>query len=652
MRLRRIWPLLVAPFFAAAPPAVEAAFPNVTTSDLTTDTTDGTTIVCDISSSGTNDLTLIFVARDNTNTVTWENATELWDDRNLAVGYIMPGVSKASTETVTATGSTQGFCRAFVISGASTSSAPELAGNSTVFNNHPDPPNLAPAGGSDDYLWFIGAALDGGDAAGVSSYPTNYGAGNEHFEDGGVNSADLITDWRTNTAASENPGQITLDASASHDEVTVAVYPAGVTAPSISTGLDCNNSLDSDGFDCTVTVDQDSTGYWVACRENETAPTDEQVKAGNCTGDAAALEDHSASLTASMEATQAFTGLSARIAYDVYFIASNAGGDSSQSSDVDAPRGANTGFQIVQLASLSGTGVNWPSVANQSIYDLQDDETYWGGSTVIAANDWIEIATETANGIATTGDPTDCLVSQETDGDIVISNCPEAPDSIAVNQVQDASTGDLFAAASGTTPDQYEGSPDALYFNNDPPICDTDPDSEDVSVQTGAAFNRDLNLDATDNELGQLYAFLKTGTWPTGLSLGGTGNMTLSGTVADMDEDESGVPVTLAFYDSAGNECEVDRTLWPLDTWAIPNFIGSEHVSALAIAAGPPAFMDVPDPANDPIFGCQRKVSGSDIGDGEIYSQDPAPSTEVEIGDTLDVGVNLNSICRLFQERR
>lgn len=411
---------------------------------------------------------------------------------------------------------------------------------------------------------------------------------------------------------------------------------AGATAPTVTSGLACD-TLDANGFDCDATADETGTLYAVANRSSDSAPTCTQIQAGQNSAGGAALEADNVANTADVEATVQFVGLSARIAYRVDACFTNAGGDSAVTSDTDQVRGANTGYSIVQLTTLAATG--WPDLSNDLVFDLADDETYWGSTLEIASGDWVEIADETAAG---------CELTQEADGDIVLNplgtdpDCTESPDTITLNQVQDATTGNLFVAASGTTPDQYEGSPDTLYVNNDAPQ-ESDPDNDDISIQTGEAFSLDLNTISFDPEAGQLTAFDKGSGLVTGLSQSGTGNMTVSGTVADMDENEAGVAITWAFYDPAGNELEVAMTQWPLDTWTLPNFVGTHYETVLSTASGPPAFMSVQDPGSDPIFGCDSSETPQD--DEEVYTQTPVASTEVESGASLEIGVALSALC-------
>lgn len=87
-----------------------------------------------------------------------------------------------------------------------------------------DFPSHTPAGGSKKYLWVIAWGLHLNND--VTAAPTNYGANltNVNIAGGGCSAA---ASYRTNEAASENPGTYTTSAGpvASENKATIAVHP-------------------------------------------------------------------------------------------------------------------------------------------------------------------------------------------------------------------------------------------------------------------------------------------------------------------------------------------------------------------------------------------------------------------------------------------
>lgn len=100
-------------------------------------------------------------------------------------------------------------------------------GTSASPSANPDPPNLAPAGGSKEYLW-IAAHHNVDLAVTTNAYPTNYI--NTSTATGGSGSGDTnarsASSTRNLSAASEDPGTFTLSASNRWMGTTIAVPPA------------------------------------------------------------------------------------------------------------------------------------------------------------------------------------------------------------------------------------------------------------------------------------------------------------------------------------------------------------------------------------------------------------------------------------------
>jgi len=445
------------------------------------------------------------------------------------------------------------------------------------------------------------------------------------------------------------PATVTADEFALTTETNSGVFPESSTifsligvstaAPTITSALTCG-TRDADGMNCGVTVDEDSTGHMVACRVNSTAPTDAQVKAGDCTGDEAALEYETASLTATVSWDAHFTGLASRPAYDIYFIATNAGGDSAQGANVDEERGCASAFSgdcdIFPLTSLAMAG--WAALSNTTVFGDDEDETFWGTTTEIAANDWVEIAT--------VGSIIGCEFTHTTTGDFTVAgiggvgDCPEAKESIRFG-IMSATTGNLFASAGATYPGSYEGQFDFLYLNNSPPIC---PEGDNHPFQTGEAYERDFALEVSDPDGDGIDLAVTDGAVINGLAHSGTGDLLYSGTVDDMDEDETGSEITRRFDDGTGDHCFVADVEWPIDTSTMPNFVGVEYEGARSTAEGPPHFLFVDE---DNLLGrCDRAHD-----DGDVLAHTPGATTEVEIGDEVDMTVMQQGICLLLRRR-
>lgn len=107
-------------------------------------------------------------------------------------------------------------------------------------SNTPDPPNLAPTGGSQDYMFIATYTATGENA--VVGYPTNYTTG-QAFSTTGTGAAES-TNTRTQggvravTGTAENPGAFgSYGAGRPNSANTIAVYPApaggGPTRPNL-----------------------------------------------------------------------------------------------------------------------------------------------------------------------------------------------------------------------------------------------------------------------------------------------------------------------------------------------------------------------------------------------------------------------------------
>ena len=95
-------------------------------------------------------------------------------------------------------------------------------------NANPNPPNVAPAGGSDDYFWIAACAdRDNGDVTGFPTTPVTFV--NTGFERAASGTASKIGwgDYSALARTSTDPGTFTIENAADWSTVTIAIHPAG-----------------------------------------------------------------------------------------------------------------------------------------------------------------------------------------------------------------------------------------------------------------------------------------------------------------------------------------------------------------------------------------------------------------------------------------
>ena len=144
----------------------------------------------------------------------------------LAIFYKTSDGTEGASATVTTTNSIKLACASYQISGWS--GTPEKGTASTGASGAADPPNLAPSGGSKDYLFFaIGSYVSVSTAN--TGAPTNYSNGQFPITSGSKGS--LSAAERQLTASSDNPGAFT-GGSNSNAWVgqTVAISPVGAAS--------------------------------------------------------------------------------------------------------------------------------------------------------------------------------------------------------------------------------------------------------------------------------------------------------------------------------------------------------------------------------------------------------------------------------------
>jgi hypothetical protein len=134
--------------------------------------------------------------------------------------------SEGATETITTTNATGSSHTSYRISGWNSFETAFFNGPN---NTTPDPPSLSPSWGAKDTLWLACFGESNGNRQ-VSTYPSNYSSGRNDYWDSndgsGVGSA-----IRVLNAASEDPGNFTLNANDLWDGLTIAVEPSAAPGP-------------------------------------------------------------------------------------------------------------------------------------------------------------------------------------------------------------------------------------------------------------------------------------------------------------------------------------------------------------------------------------------------------------------------------------
>ena len=134
------------------------------------------------------------------------------------------GTEGTSVEITTDSATESASVSIRISGGDGDTNTPEYTDTTGGSNVNPDPPNLTPAGGSDDYLWVVMEANT--PSASISSYPSGYSNTTSS-----VNAGEMTTALcaRQNAASSENPGTFTISGAENWMVMTIAVYPEAVS---------------------------------------------------------------------------------------------------------------------------------------------------------------------------------------------------------------------------------------------------------------------------------------------------------------------------------------------------------------------------------------------------------------------------------------
>lgn len=231
------------------------AFPTVQTADAqsgvqTSNSTSWTLTYPTNLASG--DLILAFIAADGSGAQTSTGFPSPWANWvinnssgsavSMCVGAKISDGTETGTFTWTANASEQGGWRLIRVTGWYNHTLPTFPtldsdGLSSKFasatsGTTPNPPSNDPANWDvEDTLWFAVAAVD--TSRTFSAWPSGYTPGNNTWDNvsGGAGGASLSVQYRTNAAASEDPGTWTISASDDWATLTIAVRPAAAVTP-------------------------------------------------------------------------------------------------------------------------------------------------------------------------------------------------------------------------------------------------------------------------------------------------------------------------------------------------------------------------------------------------------------------------------------
>jgi len=254
--------------------------------------------------------------------------------------------------------------------------------------------------------------------------------------------------------------------------------------------------------------------YGVAVNNGDAAPSIAQIKSGyNAAGQAAKAAASSASGTGAVSITLTPSDSPAFPVYDLYFVLSD-GVDSSRQSLLSEYLDAPTNYLRMLLASVSATGSLHGSVAAPGDVWQTDDNT-----------------TEDAYAL-TLFDSGDFQIAASGDADRL------------------SFTQKLYDVSAAT----WLG-PGTVYVNNNAPA----PVGGSLAFPTGLLFEQnstitpfDLADECADVEADSFTVSIESGAWPTGLSMGGSPDYTLSGTPTEYGRSE----ITLRWTDALGDYYE------------------------------------------------------------------------------------------------
>ena len=385
------------------------------------------------------------------------------------------------------------------------------------------------------------------------------------------------------TAASISSGTITRTAAGATAGSAAALISlrAAAAAPTFSVAPTVS-AQDTNDYTLSYTPSTSATFYAVACKKDQTAPTIAQVKAGNCTGDVAAVAAANEAVTGAD--TTALGGSLTYPIHDLYAVLSNGGGDSTLATLADEMLDAPTGYQYDLLASVSATS------PCKALNDIPISPT-------IAAADVTKWPTATS--------PSSYAFTAGTDCDTSYSD-PSGTRQTATLDVYDTSAGDWMS-----------GGPTTVYFNNSAPACtlpNCEFDSGETLINGVAMTSVDTAAWFSDVDTGDTSVITYSGDIPANTSIT---DGVWTGTPSCASGDTAGSFTTTA-TDEAGDTETVAVTWNCYDQVAVPDCDGIDLASCSSLADAVTLGINVTMECSD------------DIASNYVISQGTAASTSVD----------------------
>jgi hypothetical protein len=224
----------------------------------------------------TGDLVFYVVGNDNTSTTNlsastgWEASSQITQGSNVIKGRVFARKLTGTTgdNILSVTGAAQDYsivggripAAEHNVTDVASWATNMVAGFASTSNGNANPPNLAPAAGSDEYLWITAAIIDATTGNTISADPTDFSAGANVTSASSTSSCVTRVATRRHTAASLDPGTFT-NTSRPFIAFTMAVPPAVVlTVPGAPTSLTVTSEGDSQvGLSVTAPADNGGT---------------------------------------------------------------------------------------------------------------------------------------------------------------------------------------------------------------------------------------------------------------------------------------------------------------------------------------------------------------------------------------------------------
>lgn len=401
------------------------------------------------------------------------------------------------------------------------------------------------------------------------------------------------------TKANISAGAFTVTGGATGvtQSMAVSLKPA-VAAPTWSVEATVTVQDEND-YTLDYTPSVAATFYAVACKKDSTAPTIAQVKAGNCTGDVAAVASVNEAVTGAD--TTVLGGSLTLPIHDLYAVLNNASGDSTLVTLADEMLDAPTDYQYDLLASVSATS---------PCKELNDIPI----SPTIAAADVAKWSAKVSPGNEDLTVETDCDTSYID---------PTGSWRSATLDVYDTSVGDWMS-----------GGPTTVYYNYPDPTCSNDCVLEIDGLIDGVAFDAvDICAMFADPAGGTLTCTSSDTGTGTGADKRPAGTTVTDGVLDDTGAGPTSTGITTGTFDVvatnvAGGTATVEVTWTVYDQVAVPDCVAGTLSDCIAAA-------EALDLSVSFASQCHATVPALDV-----LSQDPAATTSVDPFTLVDLVVS------------